>query len=78
MSFQARVKPEHVKKYPGLNGLTWYDVEPLWTGLKERSTNLLGQRLARLKTGTNHVTVVAEHCDMRERRESSSATSAAE
>lgn len=68
MAFQARVKPEFVKQYPGLNGVTWYEVEPLWSGLKERSTNLLGQRLARLKTGSSHVTVIADHCDVRELR----------
>ena len=66
MAFQARLKPQYVAHYPGLNGVSWYDVEPLWTGLKERSTNLLGQRLARLKLGTNHITVIAEHCDLRQ------------
>ncbi|HWA40376.1 MAG TPA: hypothetical protein VG712_02130 [Gemmatimonadales bacterium] len=71
MAFQARLKPQFVSRYPGLNGVSWYDVEPLWAGLKERSTNLLGQRLARLKTGNGHVTVVAEHCDLREHRASS-------
>jgi hypothetical protein len=70
MAFQARLKPQFVSHYPGLNGVSWYDVEPLWTGLKERSTNLLGQRLARLKTPHGFVTVIAEHCDVRERRES--------
>ena len=68
MAFQARLKTQFVKQYPGLNGVTWYDVEPLWTGLKERSTNLLGQRLARLKTPSGHITVIADHCDVRERR----------
>ena len=70
MAFQARLKPQFVAHYPGLNGVSWYDVEPLWTGLKERSTNLLGQRLARLRTQHGHVTVIADHCDVRERRES--------
>ena len=66
MAFQARLKSQHVAHYPGLNGVAWYDVEPLWAGLKERSTNLLGQRLVRLKLGTNHITVIAEHCDLRQ------------
>ena len=66
MAFQARLKSQYVSNYPGLNGVSWYDVEPLWTGLKERSTNLLGQRLARLKTASGHVTVIADHCDVRE------------
>lgn len=69
MAFQARLKPNYVAHYPGLNGVNWYDVEPLWPGLKERTTNLLGQRLARLKTGTGHITVIAEHCDVRELKE---------
>lgn len=66
MAFQARLKPQYVAHYPGLNGVKWYEVEPLWTGLKERSTNLLGQRLARLKLATSHITVIAEHCDLRQ------------
>ncbi|MEO6067830.1 MAG: hypothetical protein ABJB33_06505 [Gemmatimonadota bacterium] len=66
MAYQARIKPQFVAHYPGLNGVSWYDVEPLWTGLKERSTNLLGQRLARLRTGAGHITVIAEHCDLRQ------------
>lgn len=66
MAFQARLKPQYVSHYPGLNGVNWYDVEPLWSGLKERSTNLLGQRLVRLKTGAGHITVIAEHCDVRQ------------
>ena len=74
MAFQARLKPQFVARYPGLNGVSWYDVEPLWTGLKERSTNLLGQRLARLKTGTGHVTVVAEHCDLRQMQDPAAST----
>ncbi|HEU4570087.1 MAG TPA: hypothetical protein VFS07_05890 [Gemmatimonadales bacterium] len=65
MAHQARLKSQYAKQYPGLNGVTWYDVDPLWPGLKERTTNLMGQRLARLKTNTGHVTVLAEHCDIR-------------
>ncbi|HET7040512.1 MAG TPA: hypothetical protein VFI13_00770 [Gemmatimonadales bacterium] len=75
MPFQARLKPQYVNHYPGLNGVSWYEVEPLWVGLKERTTNLLGQRLARLKTGKSHITVIAEHCDLREMRDTASATS---
>jgi hypothetical protein len=76
MAFQARLKSQYVAHYPGLNGVTWFDVEPLWAGLKERSTNLLGQRLVRLKLGTNHITVIAEHCDLRQMEDP--ATTAAE
>ena len=73
MAYQARLKSQYVAHYPGLNGVLWYDVEPLWPGLKERATNLLGQRLARLKTGSGHITVIAEHCDVRERQEPATA-----
>lgn len=74
MPFQARLKSQYVAHYPGLNGVSWYEVEPLWVGLKERTTNLLGQRLARLKTGTAHVTVIAEHCDLRELKDTATST----
>ena len=74
MPFQARLKSQYVAHYPGLNGVNWYEVEPLWVGLKERTTNLLGQRLARLKNGTAHVTVIAEHCDLRELRDTATST----
>ena len=73
MPFQARLKSQYTAHYPGLNGVTWYDVEPLWAGLKDRTTNLLGQRLARLKIGTGHITVIAEHCDVRELKETATA-----
>ena len=74
MAFQARLKPQYVAHYPGLNGVSWYEVEPLWAGLKERSTNLLGQRLARLKLGTNHITVIAEHYDLRQMEDTAGTT----
>lgn len=64
--FQARLKPQFSKKYPGVNAVTWYDVDPLWPGLTERNTNLLGQRLTRLVTGSDHTTVLAEHLDFRD------------
>jgi hypothetical protein len=74
MAFQARLKSQYVAHYPGLNGVSWYEVEPLWAGLKERSTNLLGQRLVRLKLGTNHITVIAEHCDLRQLEDTAGTT----
>lgn len=64
---QARLKPQFAQKYAGLNSVTWYDVEPLWPGLTDRNTNLLGQRMTRLRTGKDHTTVLAEHLDFRER-----------
>jgi hypothetical protein len=74
MAFQARLKSQYVAHYPGLNGVNWYEVEPLWVGLKDRTTNLLGQRLARLKTQSGHITVIAEHCDLRELKATATAT----
>jgi hypothetical protein len=65
--FQARLKPQFAKQYHGLNSVTWYDVDPLWAGVTERSTNLLGQRLARLRGPKEHVTVLAEHVEFRPR-----------
>ncbi|HEU4763107.1 MAG TPA: hypothetical protein VFS28_00535 [Gemmatimonadales bacterium] len=66
-ALQARLKPQFSAKYPGLNAVTWYDVDPLWPGLTERNTNLLGQRLTRLKTPREHTTVLAEHLEFRPR-----------
>ena len=74
MAFQARVKSQFVAHYPGLNGVSWYDVEPLWAGLKDRTTNLLGQRLVRVKFGTGHVTVIADHCDLRQVQDTADST----
>lgn len=65
--YQARLKPQFANQYPGLNSVTWYDVEPLWPGVTERNTNLLGQRLARLRGPKEHVTVLAEHLEFRDR-----------
>ena len=65
--FQARLRPQFASKYAGLNSVTWYDIDPLWAGVTERNTNLLGQRMTRLKTGDDHTTVLAEHLEFRER-----------
>lgn len=63
---QARVKPEHRYFYPELRQDVWYDVAPLWPGLRERMTTLAGDRLTRLRVGrTEHVTVRAEHLEFR-------------
>jgi len=64
---QAQLKPEHKSQYPGLRGETWYDVAPLFPGVTTRSVNLAGDRLTRLFTGRDHVTVKAEHLDFRPR-----------
>lgn len=75
--YQARVKPQFAKKYTGLNSVTWYEVEPLWPGLTDRNTNLMGQRMTRLRTGKDHTTVLAEHLDFRERPRRSTGTAPA-
>jgi hypothetical protein len=63
---QARAKPEHRHRYPELKLEVWYDVVPLWPGLRERMTTLAGDRLTRLRIGrTEFVTVRAEHLDFR-------------
>ena len=66
-TYQARLKPQFAQKYTGLNSVTWYEVDPLWPGLTDRNTNLMGQRMTRLRTGKDHTTVLAEHLDFRER-----------
>jgi hypothetical protein len=63
--WQARVKSEHRPRYPELRAETWYDVVPLWPGLTTRMVNLAGERLARLRVGSEHVTVLGEHLDFR-------------
>ena len=63
--FQARIKPEHRLRYPGLNAVTWYDVAPLFPGVTHRSKNMKGDRIARLETGRGTVSVLAEHLEFR-------------
>jgi hypothetical protein len=63
--WQARVKTEHKTRYPELRGETWYDVVPLWPGLTTRTVNLAGERLARLRVGSDHLMVLAEHLEFR-------------
>jgi len=63
--FQARLRPEYRLQYPELNLAAWYDVDPLFPGLPERRVNMFGQRVARLKLGSGHRGVVAEHLEFR-------------
>ena len=67
--FQARLRPEFRLQYPELNLAAWYDVEPLFPGLTDRRVNLFGQRVARLKLGSGHREVIAEHLEFRNKEE---------
>jgi hypothetical protein len=58
---RARVKPMDSMNYPGLNLNRWYEVAPLWPGVTQRMTNLLGERLARIETPQGPTTVKASH-----------------
>jgi hypothetical protein len=71
---QARLKPEHRSRYSGLNALTWYDVAPLFPGVTTRAINLAGERLTRLHTGRDFVSVKAEHLDFRPKVEAERAS----
>ncbi len=63
--FQARLKPEHRLRYPGMNLLSWYDIVPLFPGLTQRTCTLDGERLARLRVGGDYTTVLAKHFEIR-------------
>ena len=63
--FQARLRPEFRLQYPELNLAAWYDIEPLFPGLTERRVNMFGQRVARVKLGSGHREIVAEHLEFR-------------
>jgi hypothetical protein len=64
--FQARLKPEHTKRYPELKAWLWYDVEPLWPGLRTRMVNLEGERISRLRLDEGmHALVRAAHLEFR-------------
>ncbi len=58
---RARVKPMDSIHYPGLSIDRWYEVTPLWPGVTQRMTNLLGERLARIDTPHGPTTVKASH-----------------
>lgn len=67
MEFEARLKPEHRRDHPDLSGFRWYPVMPLWPGLTQRTQNMSGQRLARLKTAQDFVMIRADHLEFRAR-----------
>lgn len=64
-TFEARVRPEFRLRYPELNLQAWYEVTPLFPGLRERRVNMAGQRVARLRVRTGYLEVLAEHLDFR-------------
>jgi hypothetical protein len=68
MEFEARLKPEYRRKHPDLNPQRWYPVVPLWPGVTQRTQNMSGQRLARLKTAHDFTMVLAEHLEFRTRK----------
>jgi hypothetical protein len=67
MEFEARLKPEHRRRYPDLSPQHWYPVVPLWPGLTQRAQNMSGQRLARLQTSHDFVMIRADHLEFRQR-----------
>lgn len=72
--FQARLKPEHRLRYPSINALTWYDVAPFFPGVRDRTVNIAGERIARLRTARDYVTVLSQHLDFRTRLEAERAS----
>ena len=64
--YQAQLKPEFRLKHPDLNIGVWYDVVPLFPGLRERRLNFVGDRMARLRVAGDFREVLAEHVDFRE------------
>ncbi len=64
--YQARLKPEHRLRYPDLNLGAWYDVVPLFPGLRQRRLNFVGDRVARLRVSGDFKEVLSEHLEFRE------------
>jgi hypothetical protein len=67
MAFEARVKPEHRRRYPDLIPERWYPVAPLWPGLTQRTHNMSKERLTRIQTARDFIMIRAEHLEFRER-----------
>jgi hypothetical protein len=64
--YEARIKDQHRREYPELKWNAWYEVKPLWPGMRKRTTNLAGERLTRLKTAHDYIMVRAAHLEFRE------------
>lgn len=67
MPFQARIKPEYLVQHPDLSAGIWYDIVPIFPGLPERTLNMAGQRLTRIKTRRGFLTLLADHLEVRPR-----------
>ena len=65
MSVQARVRPEHKRRYLDLNPADWYQVVPVFPGVTQRMVNMAGERLTRLATPRGFMTVRADHMEFR-------------
>ena len=64
-NFQARIKSEYLQEHPDLTPGMWYDVIPIFPGLPERTVNMAGDRLTRIRTRRGFVLVLANHLDVR-------------
>jgi hypothetical protein len=64
--YQARVKPEYRSRNPDLRMGIWYDVVPLFPGLRERRTNFMGDRMARIRVAGDFREVLADQVEFRE------------
>jgi hypothetical protein len=74
---QARLKSEHKRQHPELDGDTWYDVVPIFPGVTQRMVNFAGQRLTRLATPSGYLILPNDRFEFRERPASGAAGAAA-
>jgi hypothetical protein len=65
MPVQARVRPEHKRRYLDLDPSNWYQVVPVFPGVTQRMVNMAGERLTRLATPRGFMTVRADHLEFR-------------
>ena len=65
MPVQARVRPEHKRRYLDLDPADWYQVVPVFPGVTQRMVNMAGERLTRLATPRGFMTVRADHLEFR-------------
>ena len=62
---QARLRPEHKRRYMDLDPTTWYQVVPVFPGVTQRMVNMAGERLTRVATPKGFVTIRADHLEFR-------------
>ncbi len=65
MPVQARLRPEHKRRYLDLDPTDWYQVVPVFPGVTQRMVNMAGERLTRLATPRGFMTVRADHLEFR-------------